>query len=434
MLKIPNSTFYKRHKLELEKFIYKKNSLHLVNIKSKNKLLVETSKTVFLDLEDDKHLSNIDYTKKYDVIVLTDIIENHKDIFTLILKIKTLLSQNGKLIISSINSKYRFIIYFFEFLNIKDSNRVKNYLKFKNLNKIADSHGLEFQKIYSKQLFPFKIIYIGNFINKILESLFFYFNLGIKTYIIYRPINNDFVKYSKSIIVPAKNEEGNLQELIERIPNFLNTEIIFAYGESKDNTLVKMQEIIDVEKRFNFKLIEQTGKGKANAVWEALEVVDNDLIAILDADISVEPETLINFFNLIEYNRADFVNGSRLIYEMENNSMRILNKIGNKFFQFFIGKIINENLTDSLCGTKVFKKKDIENLKYWQSIFNFKDPFGDFDLIFSAAYSGQKIIELPISYKERKYGSTQISRFKDGLKLFTYLLKSFFIFNTSQNV
>ena len=238
---------------------------------------------------------------------------------------------------------------------------------------------------------------------------------------------------SKSIIIPAKNESGNLMELVERIPKFENTEIIFSYGVSKDNTLEVMKNIIKDNDNFTFKLVEQTKSGKANAVWEALDVSSNDMIAILDADISVEPETLKDFFEIIEQNRSDFVNGTRLIYEMDENSMRFLNKIGNRFFQFFIGKIIKEPLTDSLCGTKVFKKSFIKDLIQWQKLLPTNDPFGDFDLLFAAAYSGQKIVELPIHYKERRYGSTQISRFRDGLKLFSYLVTSFIFFNTSRN-
>ena len=234
---------------------------------------------------------------------------------------------------------------------------------------------------------------------------------------IFRPSETNNVELSKSIIIPAKNEEGNLKELIARIPKFNKTEIIFAYGESKDKTFEVMNEIIETNNDFVFKLIKQTKKGKANAVWEALEIVENKVIAILDADISVDPETLTDFFNIIENNNADFVNGTRLVYEMEKNSMRFLNKLGNRFFQYFISRIIKEQLSDSLCGTKVFKKSYLDDLSLWQNDFKKTDPFGDFDLIFAASYSGQKIVELPITYRERKYGTTQISRFKDGFKL-----------------
>tara|TARA_B100000900_G_scaffold416277_1_gene450932 strand:- start:8103 stop:9401 length:1299 start_codon:yes stop_codon:yes gene_type:complete len=432
MFKISNKTFYHRHKVEIEKYLENKNSLHILNVDSVNKIINAESDKLFLDLNDSKNVPTLDKNKKYDRILLTDVIENHDDVFTLLSTITEALSDDGKLIISSINSKYSIIFKFFEYLKIKDSNKNNSYIHLKKIQNITNGLGLEYQKYYTKQFFPFKLFFIGGMINKVLEVLFFQFNLGIKTYMIFRPLNRKGKKLSKSIIIPAKNEEGNLKELVSRIPKFDNTEIIFSYGQSEDRTLEVMNEITDMYSNFLFKVVIQTQTGKANAVWEALEVVENEVIAILDADISVEPETLADFFHIIEKNSADFVNGTRLVYEMDKKSMRFLNKLGNRFFQFFISRIINEPLTDSLCGTKVFKKSNIDDLYRWQKIFNVKDPFGDFDMIFSAAYSGQKIVELPISYKERRYGSTQISRFKDGYKLLVYLIASFRVFNTSR--
>ena len=157
-----------------------------------------------------------------------------------------------------------------------------------------------------------------------------------------------------------------------------------------------------------------------------------EVIAILDADISVEPETLSQFFEIIDNNYADFVNGSRLIYEMEEGAMRSINKFGNRLFQFLISQVTKTHLTDSLCGTKVFKRELIEKIFWWQKTFNLNDPFGDFDMIFTASYTGQKVAEYPVKYKARTYGKTQISRFKDGYKLIKYFLKSFVVFNTSR--
>ena len=432
MFKISNKTFYHRHKVEIEKYLENKNSLHILNVDSINKIINAENDKLFLDLNDPKNVPTLDKNKKYDRILLTDVLENHDDVFTLLSIITDCLSDDGKLIISSINSKYSLIFKFFEYLKIKDSNKNNSYIHLKKIQNITNGLGIEYQKYYTKQLFPFKLFFIGGLINKVLEVLFFQFNLGIKTYMIFRPLNREGKKLSKSIIIPAKNEEGNLKELVSRIPKFDNTEIIFSYGQSEDRTLEVMNEISNMYSNFLFKVVIQSQTGKANAVWEALEVVENEVIAILDADISVEPETLADFFQIIEKNSADFVNGTRLVYEMDKKSMRFLNKLGNRFFQFFISKIINEPLTDSLCGTKVFKKSNLDDLYRWQKIFNVKDPFGDFDMIFSAAYSGQKIVELPISYKERRYGTTQISRFKDGYKLLVYLLSSFRIFNTSR--
>ena len=141
--------------------------------------------------------------------------------------------------------------------------------------------------------------------------------------------------------------------------------------------------------------------------------------------MSVDPEKLTDFFDVIELNRADFVNGTRLIYPMEKGSMRLLNNFGNRTFQLLISLIVNLPLTDSLCGTKVFKRSLIEKIKHWQNTLKIEDPFCDFDLLFSAAYSGEKILEVPIHYRARTYGKTQISRFKDGFKLIKYLIKSF---------
>ena len=181
----------------------------------------------------------------------------------------------------------------------------------------------------------------------------------------------------------------------------------------------------------SIKVFEQSKNGKANAVWEGLEECKNEVISILDSDLSVDPERLNDFFEIIENGQADFVNGTRLIYKMEKGAMRYLNKVGNVAFQFLISKLTSTNLTDSLCGTKVFKRKNISMIKNWQNKMRFKDPFCDFDLIFSAAYSSQKIVELPVHYRSRTYGSTNISRFRDGWKLLFYFINSYILFKTS---
>ena len=432
MIKLSNKAFYKRHSLEIEKFINNKKTLHIQNQNSKKKLNIQGIENIYLDLNN----KNVDIklTQKYERIVLTDVIEHHPDIYTLLSLISDHLQYDGKLILSSINSKYNWLIKLLETLNLKDKNNTKSLIHIDLIENITNAVGLDYQKKFTKQIFPFKIFYIGQFLNKFLEILFFYFNFGIKTYMIFRLKDQRSSSFSKAIIIPAKNEEGNLKELVDRIPKFENTEIIFSYGKSEDKTLDMMESISKSNKDFDFKIIKQSENGKANAVWEALDHTENDLIAILDADISVEPETLTEFFEILENNKADFVNGTRLVYDMEKKSMKYLNKIGNRFFQFFIGKIIKEKLSDSLCGTKVFKKSYLSDLKFWQDYFWIKDPFGDFDLLFSAAYTGQKIVELPITYRERRYGVTQISRFKDGFRLLIYLVASFVAFNTSRNV
>ena len=291
MLKLSNKIFYQRHKNEIEKFILSNKSLHIVNVKSSNNFNLRGCDQIELDLENEDYSALKKGSKKYATIVLTDILENQENLYQLLQTICLLLDDDGKLVISSLNSKYYFIVSLLEKLGFKDGNKSSSYIYLTKISKITNGLGLEYQKYYTRQVFPFKLFFIGTFINKILESIFFRFNFGIKTYMIFRSEKQVKFNYSKAIIIPAKNEEGNLEELIDRIPNFENTEIIFAYGESQDNTLKKMEEIINQNKNYKFKLIKQTKNGKANAVWEALNVVENDIVAILDADISVEPET-----------------------------------------------------------------------------------------------------------------------------------------------
>ena len=255
--------------------------------------------------------------------------------------------------------------------------------------------------------------------------------MGIRNYLVYSNPVEKKVSLTKSILIPAKNEEGNLEELIRRIPIFdINYEIIIICGKSRDKTYEKSLEIREKNVDLNITVLKQSKNGKANAIWEGLEYCKNEVIAILDSDLSVDPEALVDFYEIIEYGNADFVNGTRLIYQMEKGSMQMLNKFGNRFFQLLISKLISTQLSDSLCGTKVFKKSNQEFIKKWQNIMYFDDPFCDFDLIFSAAYSGKRIVEIPVHYRSRKYGTTNISRFRDGWKLLFYFLNSYFLFKT----
>jgi glycosyltransferase involved in cell wall biosynthesis len=212
----------------------------------------------------------------------------------------------------------------------------------------------------------------------------------------------------------------------------LEAEYILVCAKSQDNTREVALKLIKQYPKMDIVYVEQKSNGKANGVFEGITFAKGDVLAILDSDISVDPEKLFDFFEIIENNSADFVNGTRMIYPMEKKAMRFLNKIGNKTFQYIISKVIFQDLSDSLCGTKVFKKTNIESLLSWRYNQKVIDPFADFDLIFSSAYHGLKIAELPVHYKARVYGTTQISRFRDGYKLLVYFLYSFYLFNVSK--
>ena len=434
-IKVSSKNFYLNHSKEINRYLNKNlKSLHLVNKTSNVIENLNVDKTLLIQFNEIESLKKITETNEvYDIVIITDLFEISNDIYNFLIEINKVLSNEGKILITSINPKWNMFLSIFEVIKLKQFTGKRNYINPKKINNIAKSTGLELIITNSRQIFPFKIFGIGNFINKTLEIVFTYFGLGIQMYSLFRKITNIESPKSKSVVIPAKNEEGNLEELINRLPKqiYSELEVIIVCGLSKDNTLSKAIELQKNNKALEINVIEQTKDGKANAVFEGFEKCNGELIAILDSDLSVDPETLVDFFKIIEKGNADFVNGTRLIYGKEKGSMRFLNNIGNIIFQFLISIVIRQKLTDSLCGTKVFKKSYLEFLNRWRHSKKIKDPFGDFDFIFSAAFSGQKILEYPVHYRSRKYGKTQISRFRDGWKLLFYFISSFVKFNSS---
>lgn len=436
-MKLKSNTYYLRHENEILRYTDSRKSwIHIIN-ENNNYINLTNYPNNFIEINNNIDFEN-DFSrvenKLYDFIVITDILELTEDIYKFLKKLNSLLKDDGKLLITTVNPKWNLIMLLLEYLKLKKSSPPRSYLQNKKIDSIAKSSGFEVVLNYGRQIFPFKLFGLGNLINVFLEILFLRFNLGINNYLILNKKSQHDIEFSKTIIVPAKNEELNLIPLFERIPKFESEyEIIFICGESKDKTHDVALDIKKDNPSINIKVIEQVSKGKGPGVLEAFKETSNDLIAILDSDISVEPETLIDFFEIIENRNADFVNGTRFVYKMEEGAMRKLNNVGNIFFQFIISIVISNKLTDSLCGTKVFKRELIQNLYKWQKLLKISDPFGDFDLIFSAAYSGNKIVEYPVHYKSRVYGSTQISRFRDGFKLLIYFINSLLVFKTSNN-
>jgi glycosyltransferase involved in cell wall biosynthesis len=175
--------------------------------------------------------------------------------------------------------------------------------------------------------------------------------------------------------------------------------------------------MIRVKEKYSNKNIvveKQTGKGKGNAVREAFEKSTGDILMILDADLTTPPEDMPKFYDAICSKRGEFINGCRLVYPMERQAMRFLNLLANKFFGLFFTYLLGQKVKDTLCGTKVVLKSDYNKIKNNRKYFGEFDPFGDFDLLFGAAKLNLKIAEIPVRYKEREYGSTQISRFSHG--------------------
>jgi glycosyltransferase involved in cell wall biosynthesis len=288
----------------------------------------------------------------------------------------------------------------------------------KNLLYLAD---FNVAKTGGTLLLPLKIPLISTFFNKYIAKLPLIKRFCLVGYVIADNNARETKKenkYKTTVLVPARNEEGNIEDILKRIPQMGNgTEIIFVEGNSTDNTYQKIEELVKQNPLKDIKLFKQPGKGKGDAVRKGFENATGDILMILDADMTVPPEDLPKFYNALSSGKGEFINGSRLVYQMHEKAMRSLNKAGNIFFSNVFSWLLDQRITDTLCGTKVLFKKDylkiVENRKYFGDF----DPFGDFDLLFGAAKLKLKIIEIPVRYGERTYGETNISRFRDGMML-----------------
>ena len=196
-----------------------------------------------------------------------------------------------------------------------------------------------------------------------------------------------------------------------------HTELIFVEGHSRDKTLDECYRVQSAFPQKDIKVFTQTGKGKGDAVRLGFAKATGDILMIIDADISVLPEDLPQFYEALVNGKGEFINGSRLVYVMDPKAMRFLNVLGNKFFALLLSLLLGQSVKDTLCGTKVMWREKYEHLTRGRSYFGEFDPFGDYDLLFGAAKLNLKIVEIPVRYRERVYGSTNISRFSDGLLL-----------------
>ncbi|MFL9485341.1 glycosyltransferase [Chitinophagaceae bacterium LWZ2-11] len=356
--------------------------------------------------------------EKFDYIILSDILGSLWDAQQAFHNIRKLCHPQTRIVISQYNFVWEPIMKLAEFFRLKLKQPTQNWLSTHDVENLIKLEGFETIKTERKLLFPKKIPLISWFFNNIIANLPVINHLDLVNIIVARPILSEDTQYSVSIVVPARNEKGNIENVIKRTPAFgSHQEFVFIEGNSVDDTF---EEILRVQKVYpdkDIKVMKQSGKGKGNAVREAFDKATGDILMILDADLTMPPEELPKFYDALRFNKGEFINGCRLVYPMEKNAMQSLNLIANKFFGLFFSYILGQKLKDTLCGTKVLYKWDYETIKKNRSYFGDFDPFGDFDLLFGAAKQNLKMTEIIIRYKDREYGSTQISRFKHGLLL-----------------
>ena len=288
----------------------------------------------------------------------------------------------------------------------------------------------DFDPVKSEQrvLMPVSALGVGRPVNRFISVLPGFRFFALRHYTVCRSmlVADDALR-SATVVIPARNERGNIEPAIQRIPQFCDDiEIIFVEGRSRDGTFEEIERVKAAYPNKDIKAMRQVGEGKGNAVFTAYDVARGDVLMILDADLTMPPEQLPKFWDAIRLGKGEFINGSRLVYPLEDDAMRFLNLIANKLFSYLFSWLLNQRYTDTLCGTKVMRRSDYYRLRDGKAYFGDFDPFGDFDLIFGASKLGLKTVDLPIRYAARTYGETQISRFRHGIMLLKMVVFAFF--------
>lgn len=368
-------------------------------------------------IQADAHTLQLDET--FDVILLSDLVNDVYDVQTILEGIRPLCRPDTRVILNTYSRLHQPILSLAGRLGLAARLLPQNWLTPEDTENLLRLAGFEVIHRLREILLPLPISLVRELANKVLVKVwpfspFAWTNLHVARMM---PLEKG-ARPTVSVVIPARNESGNIESAFQRIPKMgSHTELIFVEGHSKDDTWAAIERAIAAHPEWDAKLFKQRGKGKADAVRLGFEQASGEVLMILDADLTVRPEDLPRFYAALVSGKGEFINGVRLVYPMQEQAMRFLNLLGNKFFSLTFSWLLGQPIKDTLCGTKVLYKRAYERIAANRAYFGEFDPFGDYDLIFGAAKQNLKIIDLPIRYQERTYGSTNIDRWRHGLLL-----------------
>jgi SAM-dependent methyltransferase len=356
--------------------------------------------------------------EKFDHIVLNYLIGYLPDVQQALANIQSAAHERTRLHLTTLNTPWQFVLRLCTKLGLVMPQPASNWLSLDDLVNLLELAGWEVVRKETLQLLPVQIPLLAGFCNRFLVRLPLIRQFGVTVWLTARPrracpVPGDI---SCSVIVPARNESGNIRAALDRIPVLgRQTEVILVEGHSRDDTWAVIQrETADYRGPHQVRCLQQPGKGKWDAVHAGFAAARGTVLVIQDADLTAPPEDLAKFYEALASGGAEFVNGSRLVYPMEKRAMRFLNLLGNKFFATALSFVLGQSVKDSLCGTKMLLRSDYERLLQRITVLGDFDPFGDFNLLFGAALLNLRIRDLPVRYKDRTYGETNISRFSHG--------------------
>jgi len=364
---------------------------------------------------------NFALRERFDIVVMSDLVGYLEDVQSAFQNLHHCMSPCSRLLVNFYNHLWEPGLKLAEHFHLKAPAGIQNWLSLTDVTNLLRLAGFEPITSGYRFLFPYKVPIIAAIVNRFLAKLPLVRKFCLVQYVVARPASvcpPDWeTRYSCSVIIPTRNEVGNIAGLFERVP-FMGkaTELIFVDGNSTDGTVEEIERRIAVHQGpMTLHLIHQgAARGKADAVRKGFEAATGDILMVLDSDLTMPPEELPKYYRAIATGQAELVNGCRLVYPMEQQAMRLVNYAGNKFFSMAFSWLLGQPIRDTLCGTKVLSRRDYEKIKAGREFFGDFDPFGDFDLLFGAARTARKIVDLPIRYRERVYGETKISRWRHG--------------------
>ncbi len=354
------------------------------------------------------------------IVLLNGNINHDHDIEGTLARLKPRLSRTSRVAIVAYNPYLRGAYAAANLLGLRKGEQPSTFVTATDLGNLAKLAGYEVVKIRPVVNFPWKLGRVGAALNKFLSVLPIARWLSLAAVVVLRPLIPSHKKPSLSIVIPARNEKGNIENALKRLECMrgIDIEVIFVEGHSKDQTWEEIQRVIPLyADRYTLQSYKQTGKGKNDAVRLGFSKATKELLTILDADLTMPPELLHRFYDAYVRGHADFINGNRLTYPMEGQAMKFLNHLGNIFFAKALSWVLDMRIGDSLCGTKLVTKRDYDRMTAWRGDFGDFDPFGDFELLFPASILALGVVDVPIRYRDRTYGSTNIRRFYHGWML-----------------
>jgi len=365
--------------------------------------------------------------QKFDFIVLSDLVGYLYDIRQVFERLRTVCHSGTRLIINWYSTLWQPLLKLAEKAGLKYPQPLINWTTAEDITNLLHLAGFEVVHHRGHILLPKQIPFLSALANRYLAHLPGFRWLCLTNWIVARPLGRERLhsRSRVSVICPCRNEAGNIKHLVQRLPRMgSHTELIFVEGHSRDDTLDECHRIAAMLPDKDIKVFTQEGRGKGDAVRLGFSKAGGDVLMILDADLSVAPEDLPQFYEALVSGKGEFINGSRLVYTKDPQAMRFLNLLGNKFFALLLTRLLGQPVKDTLCGTKALYRSDYDRIARGRGYFGDFDPFGDFDLLFGAAKQNLKIVEVPIRYRQRTYGTTNISRFTHGWLLVQMCLRA----------